>query len=91
MERRAHARRASQARGSPSIASAGATPASKRRIGRSFFGHRRSLRAVAVVAPGIAGVYWAAEIPALTFQRPRPEGRGFTTLRIKPDMKSWRR
>src|SRR5215470_17072654 len=62
-------------------------PTSKRTIGRRFFGHHRiSLRAVAVVAPGIAEVYWAAESHA-DFQPVRgalspPEGRGFTALRM---------
>jgi len=37
---------------------------------KEVFGHQRiSLRAAAAVAPGIAGVYWAAESHALTFQR----------------------
>src|SRR5215469_7172793 len=45
-------------------------PDLERSIARRFFGHHGiSLPAVAVVAPGIAGVYWAAESHALTFQR----------------------
>jgi hypothetical protein len=70
MERRAQARHASKAWGFPAIASAWSDPTSKRSIGRSFFGHHRiSLRVVAMVAPGVAGVYWATESHALTFQR----------------------
>ena len=64
-ERRAHAR---HAWGVSLNCFGRSNPTSKRSIGRRFSGHHRiSLRAVAVVAPGIAGVYWAAETHALNF------------------------
>ena len=54
----------------PSMASAGATrPRNEGLEEASLVTIAISLRAVAVVAPDIAGVYWAAGSHALTFQR----------------------